>query len=181
MPRFEEDCFIADMQKWFSENPMSRDELKQNAKPGNIPSFPIMSGEEHPMYGKTHTEDAIAAIRYKRSLQKIVHSEETKQKIKIANQGKEKTEEHRRKLAIAQSKQKGKYTTERLHKMSEVSSGGKNHKAKQVRAEWKTGETKTYDCIKSFVLDTGINYESAKKLAKHGKFSRTRDVRLICL
>jgi hypothetical protein len=65
--------------------------------------------------------------------------------------------------------------------MSEVASLGNNHKAKRVIAEWCDGTRKEYDCIKSFVIDTGINYESAKLLARHGKFSRTKKVRLVCL
>lgn len=173
------DTFIEDMLKWFSENPISESQLKKGAE--NIPAFPIMRGKEHPMYGKKHSDESRLKIKIKRSLQKIVHSEETKNKIKLSNKGKEKTLEHRKKLSEAQARQKGKYTAERLKKMSEISSGGKNHKAKQVRAEWKTGETKVYDCIKDFSIENEINYESSKLLVRHGKYSRTKGVRLVWL
>lgn len=176
--------FLEDMRTWMKNNPISKSEMKNLRESLNIevvPSFPIFRGCEHPRYGVKHTSETKLLIKEKRSKQIVSHSEETKLKISLSNKGKVKSEEHRMKLSEAQKSKKGTYTETRLAKMKEVSSLGNNHKAKKIVAEWKDGKTKEYDCIKSFVLDTNINYESAKLLARHGKFSRTHHVRLICL
>lgn len=52
-----------------------------------------VSGPDHPMYGKTHTEEAKTKIKERRSLQTISHSEETRKKIGKSNIGKKLSKE----------------------------------------------------------------------------------------
>lgn len=68
---------------------------------------PLQSGENHPMYGKSHTPQAIEKIKAKRKLQThtrkgIPQSEETKGKIRKANLGKKMSEETKRKIGESQ-------------------------------------------------------------------------------
>lgn len=164
-----QDPFIIEMREWMKQNPITKEELSQLGLE-LIPGF---------MLGKNHTDETKNILRIKRASQIIIHSLETKLKISKSNKGKIKTEKHRKKLAIAQAAQKGKYTEKRLKKMSEIFKGGNNPIAIKVCAEWKNGVKKIYGCIKDFAKENNMNYESAKKLLRHGKYHRTKNVKLM--
>lgn len=59
-----EDSFLIEMKKWFEDNPISIEELRIGSKyHGPLPSFPIMKGKDHPMFGKKHTDEAKGKMR----------------------------------------------------------------------------------------------------------------------
>lgn len=76
--------FLEDMRLWFEKNPMSKDELKKDSTHyGEVPSYPIMKGKDHPMYGKKHSEMSKAKMRAKKlGIKTKPLSEEHKNKLR---------------------------------------------------------------------------------------------------
>jgi len=139
----------------FGKNPfdfMTKEEIEQWKEK-------ILKGEEHPMFGKHHTEETIEKIRENQnfteeSRKKISeskkgeknpmfglkgelnpnygkhHSEETIEKIRKASLGREKSDEEREKLS--KSLMGHEVTEETKRKIGEKQKGGNNHNARKV-------------------------------------------------
>lgn len=78
------DWFLEDVRQWFLDNPIEDEALKKCSKfIGKIPSYPVMKGEDHPMYGKKHSEETKKKMRSSKiGLKKGPLSEEHKDKLR---------------------------------------------------------------------------------------------------
>ena len=102
-----EEDLIAKERKWIKYFDSTNSDIGYNILEGG--ENPIYFGEQHPMYGKHHTEEA----NNKNRLAHIGkhHSEETKKKISEGNKGKTISEEHKKKISEAN---KGRVLGDRL-------------------------------------------------------------------
>ncbi len=71
-----------DIRDWMKANPLSKKELKKLSDI-EIPAYPQMRGENHPMYGRKHTESAkrIMSLK-KKGITGVPLSEEHKEKLR---------------------------------------------------------------------------------------------------
>lgn len=62
-----------------------------------------VSGKNHPMFGRKHSQESINKIKQRRSTQKIIHSDKTKAKMSEKSKGRKMPEGHLKKMIDARN------------------------------------------------------------------------------